>query len=205
MRTSAWARGRVPSCAGRARGSVPWIIVIPHAPRPADAACWRAGARFCNPLRRWQAACRLARRLPRPPGQASRRPTRSRRPPSPRASACWPSPVGLTPGLKKTELNRVPRYKEFGYGEWSFASGLPVMQRFDLMPAGYTKPTGEAAARLMRFFAFSDVHITDKEAPNQLIVFQQDEPAAAANTSIYSPVMLYSTQVLDAAIQTVND
>jgi len=114
-------------------------------------------------------------------------------------------PVGLTPGLKKTELNQVPRYKEFGYGEWSFASGLPVMQRFDLMPAGYTKPTGEAAARLMRFFAFSDVHITDKEAPNQLIVFQQDEPAAAANTSIYSPVMLYSTQVLDAAIQTVND
>ena len=43
-------------------------------------------------------------------------------------------------------------------------SGLPVMQRIDLMPAGYKKPAGAAQARLIRFFSFSDIHITDKEA-----------------------------------------
>jgi metallophosphoesterase (TIGR03768 family) len=38
-----------------------------------------------------------------------------------------------------------------------------------------------------------------------LIAFQQFEPAAASNTSIYSPVMLYTPHVLDAAVQTAND
>ena len=40
--------------------------------------------------------------------------------------------------------------------------------------------------------------ITDKEAPNQLIYLQQIEPGAYTNTSIYSPVMMCTTQVLDA-------
>lgn len=114
-------------------------------------------------------------------------------------------PASLTPGLSKTELHHVPRYKDFGYGEWSFGSGLPVAQRLELMPAGYAKPASGAVARFIKFFSFSDIHITDKEAPNQLIHFQQNEPQAVNNTSIYSPVMLYSTQVLDAAVQTVND
>jgi metallophosphoesterase (TIGR03768 family) len=113
-------------------------------------------------------------------------------------------PVSMTPGLTKAELPLVPRYKEFGYGEWTYGSGLPVVTRTDLMPAGYKKPNA-TSSRLMRFFSFSDIHITDKEAPNQLIAFQQTEPAAASNTSVYSPVMLYTTHVLDAAVQTVND
>jgi len=110
-----------------------------------------------------------------------------------------------TPGLRADELSQVWRYKDFGYGAWSYGSGLPVVQRLDLMAPDYSKPAGAARTRLLRFFAFSDIHITDKEAPNQLIHFQQSEPAARHNTSIYSPVMLYSTQVLDAAVQTVND
>lgn len=114
-------------------------------------------------------------------------------------------PATLSPGLTRTELPQVPRYKEFGYGEWTYGAGLPVVTRTDLMPADYKKPADAAKTRLLKFFSFSDVHITDKEAPNQLIAFQQTEPAAAANTSIYSPVMLYTTQVLDAAVQTVND
>ncbi|TFU03441.1 TIGR03768 family metallophosphoesterase [Polymorphobacter arshaanensis] len=114
-------------------------------------------------------------------------------------------PAKLTPGLAKTELNQISRYDALGYGEWSFGAGLPVMERLDLMPAGYARPAGGAKARMGRFFTFSDVHITDKEAPNQLILFQQTEPTAATNTSIYSPVMPYTTQVLDAAVQTVND
>jgi len=114
-------------------------------------------------------------------------------------------PPSIGPGLKKSELHQVWRYQEFGYGEWSYGAGLPVVPRTDLMPAGYAKPAAGASTRLLRFFSFSDIHITDKEAPNQLIGFQQTEPNAINNTSIYSPVMLYTTQVLDAAVQTAND
>ena len=114
-------------------------------------------------------------------------------------------PPTLTPGLEKHELPEVARYEEFGYGEWTFGSGLPVMERLDLMPAGYVRPGNAEKARLLRFFSFADVHITDKEAPNQLILFQQIDPVSFRNTSIYSPVMPYTTQVLDAAVQTVND
>lgn len=114
-------------------------------------------------------------------------------------------PLTLTPGLEKNELHHVSRYEELGYGEWSFGSGLPVMERLDLMPADYVRPDNLEKERLLRFFSFADVHTTDKEAPNQLILFQQIDPVSYRNTSIYSPVMLYSTQVLDAAVQTVND
>ncbi|ABD05505.1 Twin-arginine translocation pathway signal [Rhodopseudomonas palustris HaA2] len=114
-------------------------------------------------------------------------------------------PATIEPGLAKTALHQVARYKDFGYGEWTLGSGLPIVTRTDLMRAGYEKPVGGESKRLIRFFAFTDVHITDKEAPNQLIGFQQTEPAAVNNTSIYSPVMPYTTQVLDAAVQTVND
>ena len=114
-------------------------------------------------------------------------------------------PKTLTPGLEKQELPQISRYAEFGYGEWSFGSGLPVSKRLDLMPTGYVQPADLEKSRLLRFFSFADVHTTDKEAPNQLILFQQIDPASYRNTSIYSGVMLYSTQVLDAAVQTVND
>ncbi|MCC5988640.1 MAG: TIGR03768 family metallophosphoesterase [Pararhodobacter sp.] len=114
-------------------------------------------------------------------------------------------PQTLSPGLEKNELHLVSRYGEFGYGEWSFGSGLPVMERRDLMPADYNRAESDERERLLRFVAFADVHITDKEAPNQLILFQQIDPVSFRNTSIYSPVMPYTTQVLDAAVQTVND
>ena len=76
--------------------------------------------------------------------------------------------------------------------------------RADLLPAGAAPRTTGKKAKLLRFFTFTDVHITDKEAPNQLIAFQKTEPFAVNISSIYSPVMLSTTQVLDAAIQTVN-
>lgn len=114
-------------------------------------------------------------------------------------------PPTLTPSLAMTELDQVDRYAEFGHGLWTFGSGLPAMARDDLMPPGYRAPAAGGQIRLGRFFAFSDIHITDEEAPNQLILFQQIEPDAVRNTSIYSPVMPYTTQVLDAAVQTVND
>jgi metallophosphoesterase (TIGR03768 family) len=112
---------------------------------------------------------------------------------------------GSGTGLCPLELSLVSQYAKYGYGEYTFGGGLPVEQRFDLMPPGYASSAPTRIERLASFFAMSDVHITDKEAPNQLIHLQQADPVMGApNTSIYSPVMLYSTHVLDAAIQTVN-
>ena len=110
-------------------------------------------------------------------------------------------------GLYRTELLRMSEYSKYGYGSYTFGQGLHAVQRFDIMPAGYsaTAPSLARIRKLLTFFAISDIHITDKEAPNQLIYLQQANAADAGNqTSICSPVMLYTTHVLDAAMQTVN-
>ena len=108
-------------------------------------------------------------------------------------------------GLAPTELSLVPQYSKYGYGNYTFGGALPIKPRFDIMPAGYANPTPARLKKFANFFAMTDIHITDKESPNQLIYLQQEDAAnGAPNTSIYSPVMLYSTQVLDAAMQTIN-
>lgn len=108
-------------------------------------------------------------------------------------------------GLCPTELPRISQYARYGYGSHTFGGPLPIQQRFDIMPGGYGKTATPRLARLTNFFAISDIHITDKEAPNQLIFNQQvDAVYGGPGSSLYSPVMLYTTHVLDAAIQTVN-
>ncbi len=119
-----------------------------------------------------------------------------------------PSGPGATTGLHKTELDQVQNYGSFDpmYGAWTFSSGgLPVVPRTDLMPADYIPSSLPRIRQFTHFFTITDIHITDKEAPNQLLHLQQlDATFSGSNTSIYSPVMLYTTQVLDAAIQTAN-
>lgn len=120
-----------------------------------------------------------------------------------------PKPVGPNSGtgLYRTELSHVEEYGKYGYGSYTFGPGLPAVPRLDIMPAGYALPVASQAAthKLLTFFTISDVHITDKESPNQLIYLQQRDPVHGGNeTSIYSPVMLYTSHVLDAAIQTIN-
>jgi metallophosphoesterase (TIGR03768 family) len=118
-----------------------------------------------------------------------------------------PGPSSTT-GLYRTELDQVGSYGRFdpAYGAWTYsAGGLPVVQRTDLMPGHYIPSSLPRIQQFASFFTISDIHITDKEAPNQFIYLQQEDGAfSGANTSIYSPVMPYTTQVLDAAIQTVN-
>jgi metallophosphoesterase (TIGR03768 family) len=115
------------------------------------------------------------------------------------------STPGSGTGLCPLELSQVSQYGRYGYGEHTFGGPLQIEPRFDLMPPGYADAVPARLQRLATFFAMSDVHITDKEAPNQLIYLQQaDAVMGAPNTSIYSPVMPYTTQVLDAAIQTLN-
>lgn len=106
-------------------------------------------------------------------------------------------------GLVANEIDKVNKYKDFGYGEWKYVDvGLPIVRRNDLIGDAYTFPA--RGKKLVNFFTFSDIHITDKEAPNQLMLLQEFERFAVNNTSIYSPVMMYTTHVLDAAMQTMN-
>jgi metallophosphoesterase (TIGR03768 family) len=121
-------------------------------------------------------------------------------------------------GLEKSELSKVSHYSQYGYGEWTFGPGVPYDSRTDIMPDDFDDESVAVRATLLNFFSFADIHITDKESPSQLIYLQQlyypvllPGPYAALGhtpwgwmTSVYSPVMLYSTQVLDAAVQTVN-
>lgn len=100
------------------------------------------------------------------------------------------------------DLKNVSDYDKYGYGAWSDGPGVASEKRNDLMAAGYTYPSATSPAKqLLRFFAITDIHITDKESPSQSIYMQ---PLMGKETSTYSPTMLYSTQVLDAVIQTVN-
>ncbi len=106
--------------------------------------------------------------------------------------------------LTAKDLSKVSQYSSLGYGNWTFGAALPVVQRTDIMASAYANPTPTRNKKLLNFFAMSDIHITDKEAPNQLPYLQQIEPRAYSLTSVYTPAMLYSTQVLDAAVQTMN-
>lgn len=113
-----------------------------------------------------------------------------------------PSPAS---GLAPNQLPQIDQYGWHGYGKWTYGPGLPWEPRTDLMANGYILPSAPRRGRLLRFFAFTDIHLTDKEAPNQLIYLQQtDDPTAQVCSSIYSGVMLYTPHVFDAAVQTIN-
>lgn len=96
--------------------------------------------------------------------------------------------------------NELSKYEEKGYGKWHYGEGVPSVKRLDLMPVDYNSDSATNKATLLRFFAISDIHITDKESPAQAITLYSQGAAYAA----YSGVMLYTTHVLDAAVKTIN-
>ncbi len=109
-----------------------------------------------------------------------------------------PEPVPAdAPKLLPYEL---ARYEENGYGRWSYGPGLAAEKRLDLMPAGYDGAATGAAARILRFFTITDIHITDVQSPAQAIFFGYKGFLSSA----YSGVMMYTHHVLDAAVRTVN-
>lgn len=109
-----------------------------------------------------------------------------------------PVPVpGDSPQIAPNEINKFARY---GYGQWREGDGLPMEKRLDLMPRGYSGDKVQKAARLTRFFAISDIHLTDKESPAQVIYWG----IMKAISSAYSPVMTCTLHVLDAVVRTVN-
>ncbi len=94
----------------------------------------------------------------------------------------------------------VSQYSQYGYGNWEFGEGLGYERRLDLLSPSYNITSGTGTAKLLRFFDITDIHITDKETPAQGIYFGY----MGGLSSGYSPVMLSTTHVLDAAVQTIN-
>jgi metallophosphoesterase (TIGR03768 family) len=101
-------------------------------------------------------------------------------------------------------LWEISKYSQYGYGNWTYGAGLPYDKRLDIMPAEYNSAAVTKKTKLLNFFTISDIHITDKESPNQLIYLQRLHPKLPVGASLYSGIMLYTTHVLDAAVQTVN-
>jgi hypothetical protein len=94
----------------------------------------------------------------------------------------------------------VSKYQQDGYGSWHYGPGIDSVKRLDIMPTVYSGETVTNTAKLLNFFAISDIHITDVKSPAQAIFLGYK----GGSSSAYSPVMLYTTQVLDAAVQTIN-
>ena len=101
-----------------------------------------------------------------------------------------------------THLWDVPKLLDEGFGRWSYGPGSNDGRRVDLMPASYHAASVSRNKKILSFMVMSDIHITDKESPSQPLFLAK--LYESKSTAVYSPVMLYSTQVLDAAIQTVN-
>ena len=113
----------------------------------------------------------------------------------------------LAPGPKPSAaitLGEVSKYGPSGYGNWTYGPGLPYEKRLDIMPATYSDSAVTKKMKFLNFFAISDIHTTDKESPNQLIFLQRRLPTFPVGASLYSGIMLYTTHVLDAAVQTAN-
>lgn len=113
--------------------------------------------------------------------------------------AVEPDPVpSASPGINVYDVSQ---YQQYGYGNWHFnQQGISREKRPDIMLSGYTGESTVNLGKLMNFFTISDIHITDKETGAQLIYWGGIDGVS----SMYSAVMLYTTQVLDSAVQTLN-
>jgi metallophosphoesterase (TIGR03768 family) len=109
-------------------------------------------------------------------------------------------PGSIPSGSEKVFPYEISKFKQNGYGNWSYGPGIDSVKRLDIMPANYSGPSVTNSTRLLNFFAMTDIHITDKETPAQVIYLGYK----GGISSGYSPVMLYTTHVLDAAVQTIN-
>ncbi len=109
----------------------------------------------------------------------------------------------IVPAIPTVKINDPANFAKYGYGTYHWGPGLSSQKRFDLMPSGYGNTSVTKEATLLRFFTMTDIHLTDKESPCQAIFFA---PLAGENgISCYAPLMLYTTHVLNAAVQTINE
>jgi metallophosphoesterase (TIGR03768 family) len=108
-------------------------------------------------------------------------------------------PVPVPAASPRLLPHETAQFAQYGYGRWQYAEGLKYVKRLELMPSGYSASTAKTAP-LLRFFTMSDIHIHDEESPAQIIYYGY----TGGNSSAYSPQILYTTQFLDATLQTIN-
>jgi len=113
---------------------------------------------------------------------------------------------------------QVSEYASNGYGEWDPDGPAYPYVRPPMVVGGTNGPPAPDppdadpfAAQLVSFFTISDIHIVDKESPAQVIYTGYNYPELTTpegqpvgNSSAYSAIILYTTQVLDTAVQTIN-
>lgn len=95
------------------------------------------------------------------------------------------------------------KFKEAGYGLWHYGPGIDNGKDSRIMPAGYNVSYVINAASLLSFFTLTDTHVYDKESPSQPFDALMT-PLIANSLPAITYTMLYTTHILDAAIQTVN-
>jgi metallophosphoesterase (TIGR03768 family) len=113
-------------------------------------------------------------------------------------------PVALSSSVRQLHPGDVPLYAQYKYSAWTVGGPLQHVVRKDLAPAYTGAPN---TARLLYYFSMSDIHIADKESPAQPLYIGWSAPygpSSNGESSSYSPILLSTPQVLDAAIQTIN-
>jgi len=109
-------------------------------------------------------------------------------------------PVSI-PGAPVISIADVAQYDALGYSHWRFGDGVDYGA---LLPNGSVVGTYKPVETLLTFFTMTDIHIDDKESPAELVYPGTVSLFGETNTSGYSPVILSTTHVLDAAVQTIN-
>jgi metallophosphoesterase (TIGR03768 family) len=94
------------------------------------------------------------------------------------------------------------QFKENGYGLWHYVPGIDHGKDLRIMPVGYSVSSVTNTASLLNFFTIADPHVYDKESPSQPFYLLTKSFEDGLPGITYT--MLYTTHILDAAIQTVN-
>jgi metallophosphoesterase (TIGR03768 family) len=113
-------------------------------------------------------------------------------------------PVALSAAVRQLHPGDVALYAQYKYSAWTLGGPLRHVVRKDLAPAYTGAPN---SARLLYYFSISDIHIADKESPAQPLYIGWSAPygpSSSGESSSYSPILMSTPQVLDAAIQTIN-
>src|SRR5665647_752533 len=71
-------------------------------------------------------------------------------------------PDAIPAGSEKVLPYEIAKYKQNGYGNWHYGPGVASEKRLDLMPTTYRAASATNAAKLLNFFAITDIHITDE-------------------------------------------
>ena len=111
------------------------------------------------------------------------------------------SPVSI-PGAPEISIADVDEYAALGYSSWQFIT--PGVDYGKLLPDGSTVGAYNPVETLLTYFTMSDIHITDKESTAQALYQGMIGTFGNIDIGRYSPIILSTTHVLDAAVQTIN-